>query len=510
MIERTIPLHREPMPSSDVAWLRMDSEENLMVVTGVFLLAQPVSLTRLRRVVEERFLVFDRFRQRIVTNLTGASLEPDPNFDIANHVKAVRRGSVRGKKGLQRLVGRMASWPLDHSRPLWRMDLVPHYGGGSAVILRIHHCYADGIALIQVLLSLTDREREASIPKSRPGGEARRPRQSRGILESIVAPLEQAAGATFAAANDLWEESIHALRHPSTVLDIAAAGADTVEEILKTAMTPADPPSRLHQPLSGVKRVAWAEPVPLDRIKPVSKALGCTVNDVLVSCATGALRDYLLEQGDDADSLEFRAEIPVNMRPPGQDFRSLGNQFGLVLLDLPIGIGNPFERLFEVHRRMEALKQSRQPLAAYVLLNLMGRLPETLEKLMLQFFTLKATAVMTNVPGPAEPLYFAGAELGQVLFWVPQAGSVGIGISILSYRGEVQIGLIADDNLIPDPDVVVSRFATEFETLASRVQLKPLKRARAGGGVTRARSSGPSGKGQTRPAIRAESVRSTH
>lgn len=473
MLERMANSNLEPMDSADVAWLRMDSDTNLMVVNSVFLLSQPVTLTRLRKTAAARFCLFDRFRQRIVRNLTGASYEYDPEFDIANHVIKVPPGTVKGKKGLQRLVGRMAMTPLDPDRPLWRMDLVPHYRGGSAVILRIHHCYADGIAMIQVLLSMTDANREAATPGQIPGRPPEPETEHHGLFETIGAQLEHAAGATLKLTADLWSESMHALRHPLGTLDIAAAGADTLAELVKTVTKSADPPTRLHRKLSGVKNVAWAEPMPFDAIKRVSKELSCSINDVLVSCATGALRAYLVESGDEVDGLEFRAEIPVNIRPPDEDFRRLGNRFGLVLLDLPVGIGNPLKRLYEVHRRMVDLKRSKQAIAAYLMLNIMGRLPEAVEKPMLQFFTTKATAVMTNVPGPREPLYLAGAELAQLLFWVPQAGSVGIGLSIFSYRGTVQIGLIADENLLPDPGAVCERFGSEFELLADRIRLSP-------------------------------------
>lgn len=458
------------MDATDVAWLHMDTDTNRMVVCGVFVLGQPVSLTRLRQTVEARFLVFRRFRQRVLRHLTGASYEDDPEFDVARHVVAVPPGTVRGKKGLQRLAGELSTQPLDPERPLWRMDLVRRYRGGSAVILRIHHCYADGIALIQVLLTMTDKSPVASLPAPTPASAPREKPRGGGLLEWFEAPLEKVAGATLEMTRDLWSGSIHALRHPLGTLDLAAAGADTLAELAKTIATPPDAPTRLHRKLAGVKNVAWAEPMPLDEIKQVSKALGCTINDVLVSSVTGAMRHYLVAEGDDVDGLEFRAEIPVNLRPPDEDFTRLGNRFGLVLLDLPVGIENAFERVFEVHRRMAALKRSRQPIAAYLMLNAMGRLPEAVERPLLDFFTTKATTVMTNVPGPREPLYFAGSEIMQLLFWVPQAGLVGIGVSILSYRGEVQLGLIADENQLPDPERVVRRFRPEFETLARRVR----------------------------------------
>jgi WS/DGAT/MGAT family acyltransferase len=465
---------REAMDATDVAWLHMDSDTNLMMVTGVFLLADPVTLTTLRETTASRFLVFDRFRQRVVPQLSGASWERDPGFDIARHVVAVPPGTVRGKRGLQRLVGALAATPLDPDHPLWRMDLVPRYRGGSALIMRIHHCYADGIALIQVLLAMTDASADAEPSTSGPAATPSGSDQS--LVMAFARPLEKAAEASLRMTRDLWVGSMHALRDPLGAVDLAAAGADTLGELAKTIAKPSDPRTRFTRKLSGVKRVAWAEPMPLADVKRLGKTLGCTINDILIACATGAFRGYLEARGDEVDGLEFRAEVPVNLRPEGEDFTRLGNRFGLVLLDLPVGIPNPFERLFEVRRRMNELKHSRQPIAAYLMLNAMGRLPAKVERPMLQFFTTKATTVMTNVPGPREPLYFAGAELSQLLFWVPQAGHVGIGVSILSYRGTVQIGVIADDNLLPDPDDVVGRFRPEFEALAAQVRMDSPRR----------------------------------
>ena len=108
---------------------------------------------------------------------------------------------------------------------------------------------------------------------------------------------------------------------------------------------------------ASTKRVAWAEPLPLDDVKTVGRALGASVNDVLLSCVAGALRDYLVEHGDAVDALTVRALVPVNLRPMEKAYK-LGNQFGLVFLDLPIGIENPIERLYAVRANMRALKGS--------------------------------------------------------------------------------------------------------------------------------------------------------
>jgi WS/DGAT/MGAT family acyltransferase len=160
----------------------------------------------------------------------------------------------------------------------------------------------------------------------------------------------------------------------------------------------------------------------------------------------------------------LRATVPVNLRPL-EHARKLGNHFGLVFLELPVGEDNPLRRLERVAACMNALKQSKQALVAYGLLAALGLAPPPLQELALDLFSRKASAVATNVPGPQQPLYLGGCTLREMMFWVPQTGSIGLGLSILSYCGQVHFGLIADARLIPDPDAVIHRFGSEFEKL---------------------------------------------
>jgi hypothetical protein len=160
----------------------------------------------------------------------------------------------------------------------------------------------------------------------------------------------------------------------------------------------------------------------------------------------------------------IRALVPVNLRPLEKAYR-LGNQFGLVFLDLPLGIENPVERLYAVRANMNALKGSYQPILALGLLAAMGAGPKMLQEQLLQALARNGSAVMTNVPGPQQQLYFAGAKIERFLFWVPQSGDIGMGVSILSYAGQVQFGLITDRGLVPDPEGIVARFGPEFEKL---------------------------------------------
>src|SRR5215472_5008865 len=154
---------RESMSSVDVAWLRMDRPSNLMVICGVLVLHERVTIARLRSTVAKRFLRFPRFRQRPVPTAGGYEWRTDETFDISRHVKPAALRHGEGDDELEALVSKLVSMPLDHRYPLWEFRLVTNYKGGSAVILRIHHCYADGIALIQVLLSMTDADRGAKL-----------------------------------------------------------------------------------------------------------------------------------------------------------------------------------------------------------------------------------------------------------------------------------------------------------------------------------------------------------
>ena len=452
---------REPMSRVDTAWLRMERPTNPMMITGVLMFAEPMSLARLKAVIRQRFLAYSRFRQKPVEGATGAQWVEDETFDLDWHVQLAalpgRTGKAAEKRALERFVSQLASTPLDPDRPRWQFHLVERYQGGSALVARIHHCYADGIALVQVLLSLTDTSRESSDAS----------RLDKAWLKHEAAPVARRVGAMeryMKLGGKALEQGMAMMQDPSLATLLAREGGEIARELAHALALPDDPPSLLRGRLGVSKRVAWAEPLPLEEVKAVGRACGCTVNDVLMAVAAGALRSYMRERGEALDGLSLRATVPVNLRPL-EHARKLGNHFGLVFLDLPVGEANPLRRLERVADCMRQLKQSRQAMVAYGLLAALGIAPEPVQALALELFSRKASLVATNVPGPQQPLYLAGCELSEIMFWVPQTGSIGIGLSILSYRGRVHFGLIADARLIPDPDAVVRRFGEEFDKL---------------------------------------------
>ncbi|MBP6903204.1 MAG: wax ester/triacylglycerol synthase family O-acyltransferase [Burkholderiaceae bacterium] len=477
------------MSRVDTAWLRMDNDVNQMMIVGVWLLTPAITLQALRQRITERLLQYPRFGQRVEHDAVGANWVDDPHFDIERHVVAERlprRAGQSPRQALQQRCGDLATQPLDPHRPLWQFHLIEQHEDGCAVIVRIHHCIADGIALIAVTNSITDG---GEGPPQRPDHE--HDSEADWLAETLLKPLTEATVRLIGLTGEGVSRSIDLLAHPqqplyNTVagsLDLARVGAQVLADTAALALMADDSTTALkgrpERPLAGRKRVAWNEPLPLDAVKAVGRGLGCSVNDVLLSCVSGAIGGWLRERGEDPAGQEIRAMVPVNLRPLDKAWQ-LGNRFGLVPLVLPIGIANPVERLYAVRARMAELKGSYQPLLAFGVLALSGLLVKPVQDLVLNLFAKKATAVMTNVPGPREPLHFCGATLRQTLFWVPASGNIGVGVSILSYAGGVQFGLITDEALCPEPQAIIERFEPEFQQLEWLALMLPWDAGQAG------------------------------
>lgn len=458
---------REAMSKVDTAWLRMERPTNRMMITGVLMFAGRLDPARLKRLLAERFLAFRRFRQRAEAGVNGAYWKTDTDFDIDWHVRPAALPGTAGKSELEAFVSGLASAPLDRSKPLWQFHIVENYvapdgGEGGVLVARIHHCYADGLALVQVLLSLTDTAAQPEAHADLAKTWLKRDRGS--VLERLLEPMQGGLQKVFAVAEKTWGKVAQMLEDPAVAAKFAHEGSEITRELAIALTLSDDPQTALKGKLGVAKRVAWAEPLPLDEVKVLGKALGCTVNDVLLACAAGAIRGYLRDLGEDVDGLTIRATVPVNLRPL-EHAKKLGNHFGLVFLDLPIGEPNPLRRLERVAACMRELKGRRQAIVAFGLLAALGMGPAVLQQPALELFSRKATAVATNVPGPQQPLFMAGVEVRELMFWVPQTGSIGLGLSILSYNGRVHFGVIGDGKRVRDPDAIVQRFGVEFEKL---------------------------------------------
>ncbi len=458
--------------SADAAWLHMDRPTNLMVINSVMLFDQPVDWDRVKEITQHRLVDrYPRFRQRAVESrlpLRPPKWVDDPDFRLEHHMHHLALPAPGDTAALQELVGDLMTMPLDRSRPLWHTYMVDGYGEGAAMITRMHHCIADGIALARVMLSLTDSAADVGIE---PEDEFEDSAHG-GILAST---LLTAVRSVTDVSTALAHQAGLIVLQPTHAARLAGAVARDGATVLRLLATPADAATAIKGDPGISRRVAWTKPIPLDQVKRIAHAHNATVNDVLLAAVSGALRHYL--QDCDSPVSEIQAMVPFNLRPLDKPVpRALGNKFGLVFLPLPVATSGSYRRLVEVHRRMQEIKNGRDGPISYGLLSLTGMTPEPLERRIIDLFTSKGTAVMTNVPGPREPVYVAGTPVRTVQFWAPTSGHIGMSVSIFSYRGEVTVGLMADADLVPEPARIVEQLHREVRALA---KLKPpARRAR--------------------------------
>ena len=424
---------RVRVSASDAIWLQ-ETPENLMVINAVLILDR-MDLGTLRRTFLERLLEGEpgrrltRLRTRIVGRGAKAHWEADPDFHVDRQVFAPEGEEPATLDALQAFVGREASKPLPAERPPWQFQLVEHFeGDASALVVRIHHSIADGMALVSLMFTLMDPlgpDPEGCSLHLRPSGGSK-------AGSGITAALRVGLGAPGVLLSRLlWRADSHALHGPK---------------------------------LSGRKLVAWTAPLDLRVVKAAKDRLGATVNDVLMASVSGALTRYL-EPALGAALRDLRVSMPVNVRPLHEPL-VLDNRFAAVPLRIPAGLMSLERRIELVKATLDDLKRSAAPVVVFGLQKaLLAFLPEVASRGLIDFLANKCTAVVTNVPGPQQDISLAGRKVRGMLFWVPQRADIGIGISILSFAGKVQVGVMADASLMEDPRHLVHAFEAEFEAL---------------------------------------------
>jgi WS/DGAT/MGAT family acyltransferase len=248
------------MPAADAAWLHMDRAANPMVVNALVWFDEPLDWEGTREVFRQRIVArFPRFRQRVTEPLGRPAFEDGPQFDLDQHLHRLALPAPGDQATLQELVGDLITPPLDRSRPLWHAYPIEGFGAGCALLVRIHHCIADGIALARVMLSLTDGPRDAGIEPRRPtAGDA-----SRAPLRSLLRSGAGALSATRKIAGTAVHEGLESLAHPQHAAHLAGVVAQDAGTLAKLLAAPADADTVLRQPLHGARRVAWSAPFPL-------------------------------------------------------------------------------------------------------------------------------------------------------------------------------------------------------------------------------------------------------
>ena len=425
----TAPMSR--MTWRDFAWYRMDFEKNLMVINSILLFEGPVDMNRLISTVEHRLPNYPRFTQKVGTRFGLPYWVEDQQFDIRKHIELESFDHEVTRDELQSYMATIARVPLDSSRPLWHMHVIDRVQGGHAIVFRVHHSITDGLGLVHVLNHLTDENDTQGKTPSKVG----HPLIAKPTPPSVCSYVNKAMR---------W-------------LKIGF-------HVGRLSVQPSDERTQLKAPMSGEKKLVWLPPMALDQVRATSKRVGITLNDLWVGAVSGALRRYLAERGERVDNKALRAAVTFNLREKANAYQ-LGNEFGLVAVDLPTNHDDPNMRLSESSRRMTSVKRSQQPRATMVFLSIIAFLPALLQRFALNLFTSKGSAVLTNIEGPSRARYLAGSRLSDLICWVPQTGKIGIGLSFISYAGQIQMALFVDTKLVDDPDRLMELTRDEFNIL---------------------------------------------
>ena len=426
----------ERIAPNDAIWLQ-DSATNLMVINAV-IITDRLDLTTLRNAFQRRIFEgpgagrFERLRCRIRGKGLKRYWERDPEFDLERHIIPCMGGDLHSVGAIQAYVGHAASHKLDREHPRWEIQVVEVFEKeATALLIRIHHSIGDGEALVALLFTLMDGTWD-----------------QQDVLPRYAGP------------------PVNGTSRLGRFLK-AAAIPFRAPGILLRRLTWFPDQSHMHGPaLSGHKRVAWTSPLDLEVVKQAKRCIGATVNDVLMATVSGALSTYLERRGGTAPA-RFLISMPVNVRPPGSLLRC-ENHFAPVPLALPAGVYPISRRILEVKTKMDQMKRSAVPVVVYEIQRaLLSLFPKAISRGLIDFLANKCTAVVTNIAGPCHDISLEGRRVRSIVFWVPQRARIGVGISILSFAGKVQLGVIADEALIPDPAALVQAFEEEFEALRS-------------------------------------------
>jgi diacylglycerol O-acyltransferase len=389
--------------------------------------------------VERALHLVPRYRQRLAHPPLGLDRPvwtDDPHFNIGYHVRHTALPEPASERELRRLAGRLFSQQLDREKPLWELWLVDELGDGRfALIGKTHHALVDGIAGVDLLTVLFDLE-----PDPPPGGGCglQSGPGSRGGAELLATALVDRVTAPLAVAREALG---HPLRTLGGLVALASAGAGA-------------PASPLNVKIGPHRRFAWAD-ADLHAFKQVKNRLGGTINDVVLTVVTGALRAHLFRHGRDPEGMELKAMVPISVRADA-DRGALGNQVAAMYAPLPVGIADPVERFRTVHAALAGLKESGQAVGAQAITRLADAAAPTIltQAARLQarqrFFNL----TVTNVPGPQVPLYVLGRRLEAFYPLVPLVLNTALGIAVMSYDGKLFFGLLGDYDALPDLDAL--------------------------------------------------------
>jgi diacylglycerol O-acyltransferase len=464
--------HMDRLTSFDASFLSNEKRNGHMAIGAVLECeGSPPRIDDFRDHVRGRLHLLPRFRQRLADpplKLGRPFWVDDPDFDFDAHVRRVSLPSPGGEEQFRTLTAELFSPPLNRARPLWELWLVDGFADDRfGVVYKTHHALADGIAAVDIGTLLFDLE-----PVSRPAleevpWEPHTPPSGAGLLAQALIGL----GSVFVRLA-LW--LANAIRGPGRASRRAADGLAGLWEVTWALTKPA-PEVPLNVAIGPERLFCWTR-FDLAEFKQIKNALGGTVNDVSLAVVAGALRAWLHDRAVDTEGLELKALVPVSVRSE-DEHGELGNKLTAMRGPLPVGISDPARRLRSVSAAMDALKASKQPLGAEAIWGLNDWFRDFAPPLLLEptaainFSTRLFNLLVTNFPGPQVPIYVLGRELVGVYPVGFLAHRHGLSIAIVSYNGQVDFGLLADRDSVPDVERIASYLSSSVQELASAARI---------------------------------------
>ena len=440
----------KPLQRIDHIMWDAETPNSPATITGMMVFRKKLNKLKVAEIIEKRLLRYERFRRKVVIKDGKPMWHLDEQFQLLTHIHHVALPGKGGYTELQEFISDLISQPLNSNKPLWDIHLVDNYNHGSVLVWRLHHAIGDGMALVQVIFSLTGISAAESL--AIPSIETNT--KSHSTIDELFHLIDLGQSA--------FDDAKYLATHPTKLLENLKKNVMMAKEIGGLLVgKPID--NKLYKGRLGAsKKAAWTKPLPLADFKALAVQHGTKINDVMVALVAGAIRKHMLMHKLDT-SKGIRIVMPVSTHKNLSN-EKLHNQFAWMMLDLPVNEANFIKRLKFIRDKTIALKPTAESAFVNELVHIVADFIPSKPKLkLLDFLGTRIGASITNVPGAKEPIYFAGSKIEDLVFWLPHTVPLGIGISLHSYNGKVTLGTAADELLIRDPDFIVNEFTKEFQ-----------------------------------------------
>ena len=451
------------LPALDATFLELEEADQSahMHIGGIMIFEhRPRGVPTVDEVAQRlgsRLAALPRYRERLSEPATGGlhwpHWEPDPQFDLSTHIRRARLPGRGTDDDLRDWAGEYFSQRLDRSRPLWELVVLSGLEGGRwALASKTHHCLVDGVGSVDTANLMLDAEPHpprdsATVP---PPAEPEPPARRRSIPGASLLELPlRIAGAGLRLAR----AGVGTAAHPSRARETLHRSRALAELLVRDELVAA-PQTSLNVPIGAKRRLGVVE-IELEELKRIKRALGGTVNDVVLAAVAGGVRDLLLARGEELPARGVRAMVPVNIRAASEHL-GLGNRITSLFVHLPLDEPDPLRRYELQMEEAEALKSGDQALGSTTVFDLTGHAPPIVHSFLARslFATRLFNLTITNVPGPQLPLYAFGSRMLSVWPLVPLAADHAIGVAIFSYDGKACFTVNADRG-VEDLDVFV-------------------------------------------------------